>query len=402
MTITLLPSSASGGGGGSGLRNAVLSASSSNFLTTSGLNVGILGGTICSIAEGFDSSGNPKDTIVRIANSNATAWSIPANSTRYLWIDKTGAFGSMSTLWFVADDFVAATQEQIIKAFTSFGSGVTLSEDNTKATFIPADWRTVIADHSSTSAKLYAEFFWEAVPSNANFGIVAATANLETHPGATTPSFAYHENGTKFVNGVNSAFGSDPTAGDVIGLAVDTATGQVWASRNGSWQASGNPAAGTNPAAILSGSSFRFAAGVNGETVVSILQNLNYFPPVGFNEIPSTTHFYVPRMGLTKEYVSGTWEDRSRLFVGEVVSGASSISSLIIYPVLGRKTIRSAIVSANTNTIIPTGMGSNYNTRFSVSYPPGSVGNVVGVDRNSISVRVSTPGQVAINLDRGY
>jgi hypothetical protein len=57
--------------------------------------------------------------------------------------------------------------------------------------------------------------------------------------------FAY--NGNK-MNGSNAAYGSAAVAGDLIGVAVNPFTGKIWWSINGTWQASGDPAADTNAA----------------------------------------------------------------------------------------------------------------------------------------------------------
>ncbi|MGP1666496.1 MAG: SPRY domain-containing protein [Rhodanobacter sp.] len=54
--------------------------------------------------------------------------------------------------------------------------------------------------------------------------------------------------GSKYYGGTTAAYGSAIVAGDVVMVAVDFATGLVWWGKNGTWFASGNPAAGTNSA----------------------------------------------------------------------------------------------------------------------------------------------------------
>ncbi|CBS87025.1 phage head spike fiber domain-containing protein [Azospirillum lipoferum] len=66
--------------------------------------------------------------------------------------------------------------------------------------------------------------------------------------------FAYSKSGNKASGGSSTAFGSSYTAGDIISVAVDVAAGKIWFAKNGVWQASGDPASGTNAA-------FSFAAG---------------------------------------------------------------------------------------------------------------------------------------------
>ena len=64
---------------------------------------------------------------------------------------------------------------------------------------------------------------------------------------ATSYSYASVD-GSKNYGGASVAYGSTFTAGDVIGCAVDMDNGKIWWRKNGTWQASGDPAAGTNAA----------------------------------------------------------------------------------------------------------------------------------------------------------
>jgi hypothetical protein len=62
----------------------------------------------------------------------------------------------------------------------------------------------------------------------------------------------YHSDGNK-VNSANPAdtgtsYGNTYTTNDIIGVAVDMDNGKIWFSKNGTWQASGDPVAGTNAA----------------------------------------------------------------------------------------------------------------------------------------------------------
>ncbi|MFC1524352.1 SPRY domain-containing protein [Thermodesulfobacteriota bacterium] len=61
-------------------------------------------------------------------------------------------------------------------------------------------------------------------------------------------SAAYFHTGTKNHNDVETAFGGAYNNLDSIGCAFDADTNEVWWSLNGVWQASGDPANGTNPA----------------------------------------------------------------------------------------------------------------------------------------------------------
>ena len=68
--------------------------------------------------------------------------------------------------------------------------------------------------------------------------------------GADTVSFAYKTTGQK-TNNTDSSYGDSFTTNDIIGIAVDMDNGAIYFSKNGTFQASGDPTSGatkTNPA----------------------------------------------------------------------------------------------------------------------------------------------------------
>lgn len=96
-------------------------------------------------------------------------------------------------------------------------------------------------------------------------GVGNATGAVTAAPGADTNSIAYRANGQSFINGALAAYGTAWGANDVIQVAIDgrpAAMGanqrhfRVYFGRNGTWQASSNPA---TEAGFLS-----FAGGVEG------------------------------------------------------------------------------------------------------------------------------------------
>lgn len=76
--------------------------------------------------------------------------------------------------------------------------------------------------------------------------------DLDTAPGAegTVDAWGYRSDGLKKCrNDAAASYGSAwGTSDPIIGVAVDLDTGKIWFSLNGTWQASGDPAAGTNEA----------------------------------------------------------------------------------------------------------------------------------------------------------
>ena len=93
-----LKSGGGGGGGGDGLRNRVLSGKVSNgefaFLTGDNLSVMIDGSqtpVLVSFADGFNDYGAVD--YIQTINRKQSAWSLPANSTSYLYIERSASGG---------------------------------------------------------------------------------------------------------------------------------------------------------------------------------------------------------------------------------------------------------------------------------------------------------------------
>ena len=75
------------------------SSGNPNFLTASGLNVSIDGSSkpvILSFANGFSATSGTLDTLDAITSAVSSAWTIPANSTYYLFIEKDMSTGLLS------------------------------------------------------------------------------------------------------------------------------------------------------------------------------------------------------------------------------------------------------------------------------------------------------------------
>jgi hypothetical protein len=72
---------------------------------------------------------------------------------------------------------------------------------------------------------------------------------FEMTAGSTGDHYAgiYATTGLPAVNTATSYAYAATAAGQVVGIAVDITNGYIWYSRNGVWQASGNPATGANP-----------------------------------------------------------------------------------------------------------------------------------------------------------
>ena len=123
------------------------------------------------------------------------------------------------------------------------------------------DWNNSRATIGASSGKWY----WEMRPDEINQVICASIAgpagNDSTNgarlgylPGQSDDAgVTYYDDGKLYHadnQNTGGAWGAAYFEGDIIGIALDMddSGGKVWFSRNGSWQASGNPSTGSNPA----------------------------------------------------------------------------------------------------------------------------------------------------------
>ena len=106
-----------------------------------------------------------------------------------------------------------------------------------------------------TIGVLSGKWYWEVTA--ASFvdiiGVAKDSINVDgAYPryiGQDSTSWGYYGgNGQLQTNASASAYGAVFTSGDVIGVALDCDNGKLFFSKNGTWQNSGNPATGSNPA----------------------------------------------------------------------------------------------------------------------------------------------------------
>jgi hypothetical protein len=126
-----------------------------------------------------------------------------------------------------------------------FGAGISLSEGNLKSVSTSSDRHVRSTFFLPTSGKWY----WEMTATTVNTagylatGLYHATGSLTSTAVATAQGRWYAASG--YGNG--GSWGATYDDGDIIGIAVDMDSGKIWASKNNTWQASGDPVAGTNP-----------------------------------------------------------------------------------------------------------------------------------------------------------
>lgn len=100
----------------------------------------------------------------------------------------------------------------------------------------------------AATSKGYFEIRTDTLGNFQLIGVGTASATLASFVGSDANGWAYYQDtGEKYHSNSPVAYGASwKTVGDVIGVAFDN--GKVWFAKNGTWQNSGNPAAGTGEA----------------------------------------------------------------------------------------------------------------------------------------------------------
>ena len=166
---------------------------------------------------------------------------------------------------------------------------------------------------TATTGKYYCEVLFTGnvnsalycgMSNSAERNYLTTTANLIA---STTGGFSIDlQNGDKWTNLTSSAYGTGYANNDIIQIAYDADNGKLWFGKNGTWQASGNPAAGTN--AAFTGITGNYCFGVTAyqhPTLGTSTYNANfgqrpfsYTPPTGFVSL-NTFNLPTPTIGAT-------------------------------------------------------------------------------------------------------
>jgi hypothetical protein len=165
------------------------------------------------------------------------------------------------------------------------------------------------------SGKWYAEIrINSALSSVANLGVALYSESAMGTVNASQ-SRGYYFDGQKYSNGTLSAYGSSFTNGDIIGIAIDADNSKIWFSKNGVFQASGDPAAGTNAAFTDITSNTWFISVQTGGSTGSASCSINfgqrafaYAAPTGFKCLVST-NLPTPPLGSTSSTLYNKYMD---------------------------------------------------------------------------------------------
>lgn len=141
----------------------------------------------------------------------------------------------------------------------NLGTSETLANGNLDVANSASAWRSFSGTHGVSSGKWY----WEATQTGtvggsnatligiaeyneADFSRLAVTTKIG--PAAGGYAFENWTGNKRDPSETSSSYGSAVTSGQIVGVALDLDNAKIWFSINNTWQASGDPAAGTNEA----------------------------------------------------------------------------------------------------------------------------------------------------------
>jgi hypothetical protein len=246
-------------------------------------------------------------------------------------------------------------------------------------------------------SKFYFEVVTLSVGAGLAFGVKTTGAQL-TSSGGLQASASWEilcSNGNKW-NGSSVAYGSAYTTNDVGMCAVDPVNGKIWFGKNGTWFASGDPAAGTNAAFtnVVSSVQPLFECGVSTDSIAANFgqRPFTYTPPSGYQAL-CTANLATPTIKNGAQYMAAT----TYTGTGATQTITNTVNSKSFQPDLVWIKSRSAATNHNlfdairgtTNYLISNSTAanaSNVNTLTAF----GSTGFTLGSDASSIGVNVNT------------
>jgi len=159
------------------------------------------------------------------------------------------------------------------------------------------------------SGKWYWEVKWVS-GANPRIGVININGlgqdlggSVNTWTRLNSPSRVYH-------NGSTSNYGTDISVGDTIMCALNIDTGNIWYGKNGTWEASGNPATGSNPSQSFTAGQTMSPAISSGGGTPSFEANFGslgftHTPPDGFKAI-NTSNITEPPIKKSTSYFKAT------------------------------------------------------------------------------------------------
>jgi hypothetical protein len=176
------------------------------------------------------------------------------------------------------------------------GTPSVLSNGDMTASSSAIDWGTVRGTLSRSAGAYYCEFHITALNPGDNdwfVGFVDGSASMGSILGESSQGCGFRANERRRAGGsVENSIGTwTPAEDDVLMLAYDAASGNVWFGRNGTWNGSVTPSTGSNSGRLwyVAASTALYPtcatyATTTQITFVNATANFAYSPPAGFSE----------------------------------------------------------------------------------------------------------------------
>jgi hypothetical protein len=170
-------------------------------------------------------------------------------------------------------------------------SDATISEGNLKAVYV-ADYAAEFSIARLSSGKWY----WETKLAGTNLGSTGVIqgsyyGSLDRSANLNSTGIYYYNpyNGQKMKDGSGTSYGSSASADDILQVALDLDNNKIWWGINNTWQASGDPAAGSNEAySDLTDTDYTPVLGYGSACTITLnagQSGLAYTPPTGFKTL---------------------------------------------------------------------------------------------------------------------
>ena len=209
------------------------------------------------------------------------------------------------------------------------GQALTLSDGNLRSSAGgTSNAIEAIGTIAPTTGKYYAEFTLNAAPQLSNqypaIGIIGIDLNITGGNNLNSSTFfGYLPSGNKLSGGSSSSYGDTYGNGDIIGIALDLDNQKIYFSKNGTYQNSGDPAAGSNAAFtnLVAGTEYRFCVSHAGSSATDVTMNagqsaFNTAAPTGFSPM-STANLPDPTIALPGDHMNTV------LYTGNGTTGQS-------------------------------------------------------------------------------
>jgi len=237
-----------------------------------------------------DNSGATATTIGKDSSGNGNNWtpnniSVTAGVTYDSMIDTPTPYDDGGN---GVGNYAVINPLKAVSIATATNGNLTANFGVTSTTF-----QNLFGTIGVSSGKWYFEFVTSSITGvgGGQFSVGVATVSASYNSNNFTSGngwLYYGTNGNKYNSG-GAAYGSTFGVNDVIGVAFDVDNGKIWFAKNNTWQASGNPSAGTNAA----------FTNLSGNTLVPILgddqSNDTKVGSINFGQRPFT---YTPPSGF--------------------------------------------------------------------------------------------------------